>query len=236
MPRASASTRVWRKTARAASNAGARRARRTSASRGVGHHALPGLRVREGHEAGRGQVALARVAQVQGDHVVPATQRAERLLVALGLEVGDDGDDAAPLHHPLGEAQRPGEVGAAADRLARQQVAHDAQRVVAAAARGHVALDAVGEEHRAHPVVVGHRREGEHRRELRGVVALEQVREPNCCEPETSTSEQQGEVALLDELLDVGRAHARGDVPVDRAHVVARAGTRAPRRTPCRAP
>ena len=107
------------------------------------------------------------------------------------------------------------------DGLAREQVAHDAQGVVAAAARGHVALDAVGEQHGADPVVVGDRREGQHRRELRRVVALQEVLRAELLGAGHVHQEQQREVALLHELLHVGRAHARGDVPVDGAHLVA---------------
>ena len=115
----------------------------------------------------------------------------------------------------------PGEVGAAALWLARQQVAHDAQRVVAAAARGHVAFDAVGEDHAADAVVVGDSREGQHRRQLGGVVALAQVARAEILRARDVDQQQQREVALLDELLHVRRAHAGGDVPVDRAHLVA---------------
>jgi hypothetical protein len=159
---------------------------------------------------------------VERHHVVAAAQRAERLLVALGLEIGDEGDDAAAAHHALREAQRPREVGAPPEGLPRQQVAHDAQGVVAAAPRGHVALDPVGEEHRPHPVVVGHRGEGEHGRELRRVVPLQQVLRAELLRAGHVHHEQEGQVPLLDELLHVGRAHPRGDVPVDRAHLVAR--------------
>ena len=117
-----------------------------------------------------------------------AAQHTDRPLPALGLEVGDDRHDPAPAQHALREAQGAREVGAAARGLAGQQVAHDAQRVVAAVPRRHVALDAVGEQHRADAVVVRDRREGEHRRELRGESRFSRYCEPNCCEPDTSTT------------------------------------------------
>ena len=46
-------------------------------------------------------------------------------------------------------------------------------------------------------------------------------RVPNCWLPLQSTSQQDGQLAFLDEALDEGMAHAGGDVPVDGADVVA---------------
>ncbi len=218
---ASASTRVLRKIACAAANAGARSARRTSGRDVSAIEPLAGLRVGERDEAGRRHVLLARVPQVERDDVVPPAQDAERALVALGLEVGDDRHDAAALEHPLREPQRAGEVGAAALGLAGEQVAHDAQRVVAAPARRHVALDAVGEDDAADAVVVRDGREREHRGQLGCVLALAQVPRAELLGARHVDDEQEREVALLDELLHVRRAHAGGDVPVDRADLVA---------------
>ena len=188
---------------------------------GVHDDALAGLGVEQRHQPHVRELALARVGQVERDHVVPAAQHADPLLEPLALEIRDHGDDAAPLHHALREAEPHRDVGAAPARRDRQQVADDAQRVVTPAPRGRVALDAVREQHRAHAVVVEHRRERQHRRQLDRVVALEDEVGAERLRARDVHGQQQREVALLDELLDVERAHARGHVPVDGAHVVA---------------
>ena len=218
---ASASTRVFLKTACAAAKPAALSARRTSGREVSATTRAPGLGIAEGHEPGVRHLAFARVGEVERHDVVAAPQHADRALPALGLEVRQHRDDPAPAQHALGEAQGAREIGAAAQRLARQQVADDPQRVVAAAPRRHVAFDAVGEEHRADAVVIGDRGEREHRRQLRRVVALQQVLRAELLRAGHVHHQQQREVALLDELLDVGRAHARRHVPVDRAHLVA---------------
>jgi hypothetical protein len=93
---------------------------------------------------------------------------------------------------------------------------------VAAALLGrHEPLDPVGHDVQADPVVVLDRRERDHRGELGRELALDLAARPE--EPRRAHVDHQVDraVALLDELLDVGRVHPRRDVPVDRPDVVA---------------
>jgi hypothetical protein len=83
-------------------------------------------------------------------------------------------------------------------------------------------LDPVGEEQRPHAVVVpngGHR---EHCGELGGELALETAPGAEAFRPGQVDGEHHGELALLDVPLDKRAPHARGDVPVDDPHLVAR--------------
>ena len=100
-------------------------------------------------------------------------------------------------------------------------VAHDARAWSHALPGRHEPLDAVGEEHRADPVVVRHRREGEQRGELGREVALGQVARAEVLGARDVDEQEDRQVALLDELLDVRDADAGRDVPVDGADVVA---------------
>jgi hypothetical protein len=82
-------------------------------------------------------------------------------------------------------------------------------------------LDAVGEEHEPDPVVVAHRREREHRRQLDGQLALEPPRRAEPLRARQVDDEHHGELALLLVAPNERPAHARRHVPVDRPHLVA---------------
>ena len=71
-------------------------------------------------------------------------------------------------------------------------------------------------------VVVPNGRHRQHRAELAGELALESRHRAESLGPREIDGEHHRELTLLDIALDEGAAHARGDVPVDRAHLVAR--------------
>ena len=84
-----------------------------------------------------------------------------------------------------------------------------------------VELDAVAEGDEAGLVVVGVGGEGEQGRELGGQLALGGGGGAEAGGGADVDEQVEDELALFDVLLDVGRAHARRDVPVDEAHLVA---------------
>src|SRR5881397_2095937 len=106
-------------------------------------------------------------------------------------------------------------------RLELQDVAHETQHVLLALARRHETLHAVGEEQQAHLVVVANRRERDRRRHLCRLLELELHARAEIPRAGGIHAQDDGELALLDELLDVRPIHARGYLPVDGTHVVA---------------
>jgi hypothetical protein len=86
----------------------------------------------------------------------------------------------------------------------------------------HEALDAVGEEDEADPVVVLDRAEREERRDLGDRLHLGPGGRAEALRGGEVDEEHDGHLPLLGEDLHVGLVHARRDVPVDETHVVAR--------------
>ena len=83
------------------SSAAARRRERKPGSLGVDEDLLAGLGVLDLDRADVGQLDLTRVADLQGDHLVPLREPAERPLPArLRDEVGDDDDERPPAGQP----------------------------------------------------------------------------------------------------------------------------------------
>jgi hypothetical protein len=102
-----------------------------------------------------------------------------------------------------------------------EQLLDDREHVLAAAAGRDEHLDLVGEADQADAVVVADRREGEGGGEAGDEVALVEVAAAEVEAGRHVDEEHHRQLALLGEQLDVGLAGAGGDVPVDRAHVVA---------------
>src|SRR5262249_21773797 len=102
-----------------------------------------------------------------------------------------------------------------------QDVADQAEDVAGALPRRHEAFDAGGELDQADLVVVADGAESDDRGELGGDLALLLQHGAEVVAAATVGDEQDGQLALLDEALDEGVAHAGGDVPVDGADVVA---------------
>ena len=99
--------------------------------------------------------------------------------------------------------------------------ANDAQHVAAAFARRDEFLHLVAEQQQADLVVVADGGEGEHGGDLGGEFALGLVARAEQAGAAHVHDEHEREFAFLDEFLDERMVHPRGDVPVNRAHVVA---------------
>ena len=153
---------------------------------------------------------------------MPPRQPAEHRFVAGGHEVGEDEEDRAAAERGLELFEGGTEVGTDPDRLEGEQLADEPEHVAAPLGGREMMLDAIGEERRAHPVVVPCRGQGEHRGHLGAELALgtDQAAEP--ARGAEVHQEHHRELALLEVALDVGAPEPRGDVPVDGADVVAR--------------
>ena len=93
--------------------------------------------------------------------------------------------------------------------------------MAAAFARRNEFFNFVGKKNQADFVIVPNRRECEYGGDFRRKFALGLVTRAKQAGPAYVHDEHERELALLDELLDERMVHARGDVPVNRAHVVA---------------
>ena len=119
------------------------------------------------------------------------------------------------------ETQRFRNTGPPRLRLEADQFADDGQDMAAPLFRGDEFLDPVGEEDAAHLVVVLRGREGQHGGDFGLQVFLQAVRGAEHPGAADIHQEHHRQLALLFVDLDVGRARAGRDVPVDVAHVVA---------------
>ena len=188
---------------------------------GIDPDALAGLGVGNLKQADVGQGRLERIADVQGDQVVAARRQAQGRLEVLSEEVADQEDHRAALEQAAHGLQCPGQVGAAARRFEVEQLADDTQDVAVALLGGDVHLHAVGEDEAAHLVLVADGAKGEHAGHLGDDLALQARAAAEEAAGAGVDHEQHGQLALLAVALDEGPAHARGDVPVDRTHLVA---------------
>ena len=88
----------------------------------------------------------------------------ERTLEAAVEEVAEQEHDRPAVQHAIDVVEPLADRGAAVRGLKEEHVADEPQHMPGALARRHKALDAVGELHESHLVVVADRAEGEHRR------------------------------------------------------------------------
>src|SRR5690606_15228324 len=95
------------------------------------------------------------------------------------------------------------------------------QRMLAALARWNVEVGAAVKQEQADLVAIVDGGQREQRTELDGGLELAAPARAKILRGRYVDEQHHGELALLDEALDVRLAGARGDVPVDRAHVVA---------------
>ena len=189
---------------------------------GVHEHALAGLRVLEDDAAHVGQFEFARVHDGHRDEVVAARGDAQLLAVVRCVEIREHEHDGAAACDPVEKFQRAGEVGAATFWLEEKDLADDAQRMQAALPRRDEQLDVIGKQDAADLVVVANRAERKHARDLRGEFALAEMHAAEFARRAHIHDEHHRQLALLGEFLDERIAHARRDVPVNRAHVVTR--------------
>ena len=191
---------------------------------GVDDDLLAGLGIAHRHQADVGQVHLERIDRRTAVTSWRVRELAERRVPARRAdEVGDDEDAAAALDDALAGPQqvaqvrsRPAALAAGRGRHALQQVQH----VQAAAARRQHGVDLGAVEQGADAVAVPREQPRQHADELARDLALGEPVEPKSTLALRSTRNQARELAVLGELAHVGLLQARGDVPVDVAHVV----------------
>ena len=106
-------------------------------------------------------------------------------------------------------------------RLEKQNLADDAQHVAAALARRDELFHLVGEQQQADLVVVADGGKGEHGGDFGGQFAFRLLARAEQAGAAHVHHQHHRQFALLDEFLDERMIHPRGDVPVNRAHVVA---------------
>ena len=106
-------------------------------------------------------------------------------------------------------------------RLEKQNFADDAQDVAAAFARRNKFFHLIAEKNQPDFVIVANGGEREHRGNFRREFAFGLVARAEQARAAHVHDEHEREFAFLDELLDERMIHPRGDVPVNRAHVVA---------------
>ena len=131
-----------------------------------------------------GQLGLARVGDLDGEHVVPAGERAQRarprrpLAAVRGLaEVGHDDDEARPARQPHDAAQPEGERVVGRRRAVRRDARRDRaaqrdERVAAAARRQHPRDRRAAREQRD-ATRAAHRQPADHLGDARGDVGLQ---------------------------------------------------------------
>ena len=186
-------------------------------------HCAPGFGVLEGNQPHVRNRQFERVVQVHGNRIVAARRHVERLAVrfGVGLKVRDEEDDAALLVNAVQCIECVGNLGAAPLGLEGQQLAHNAQYVAAATPGRNVQLDLVGEDNQPHAVVVACGGKGEHGSQFGSQFALQARRRAKIARGRRVHHEHDRQLARLDVALDIGLVHARGHIPVNRAHVVA---------------
>ena len=188
------------------------------------HPRMARLEIDHACQGAHRKTLLPRIENGNGDDVMLPIQAVQRTLEGEVQKVGEDENDRAFHSHSLQVAHGLLDVGGAA-RTAHGRVdrrTHHHLRVGPSPTRGQERADVVREEQQPDPVGVLHRREREDGRELGGDVALAPVRRPERHRPGDVDGDEHGQIALLDELLHVRHAAARGHVPVDRPDVVAR--------------
>ena len=186
----------------------------------------PGLRVGQPQVADRRQLHLARVADLDGQDAVARAQRAQRRLpVLLAAEVRDDHHQPAVAGQRGGARDRVAERGRARAVLLRlrAQLVQQREQAEAALARAHDARGAAAERDHAEAVAAPRRHVADGQRDALGDVRLAAVRGAERHRGGDVEQQPRGHRALADVHAHVRLAHARGHVPVDVAHVVARA-------------
>ena len=188
--------------------------------RGVEERRRSGLGVLERDDTYVGKLELARIGECERDDVVLASEHSYRFVDVHVDEVGDEEHNAPLLRHVGKEPRGRRQLGAVAARLGEEKLADDPEQVLAPAARGQPLLHAFRETQQPDAVVVLQRRKREERGDLGTelALALRDAAEPR--RGRAVDRKEDVQLAVLAELLDVRRAHASGDVPVDAADVV----------------
>ena len=188
---------------------------------GVDLERITSLRIHQSRDSDVRQVALARVFDGDGYDVVPLRQDLQRMGDVALEKIRDDEYDRVLVQHFRDVVDRGHHVGSAPDGLEREEIANDAQHVTPSLPRRNDVLDAIGEKKNANAVVVPNRGHRQHSGQLARQLALESLYRPESLRSGEIDDQHHGELALFDVALDERPAHSRGDVPVDRADLVA---------------
>jgi hypothetical protein len=188
---------------------------------GVDLERLTGLGIDEARDPDIRKLSLARVLDRDRNDVVTLCEQLERMIDVCLEKVRDDEHDRVLVQHPRDIVDCRHHVRSPTDGLEGEQIADDAQHVSPSLPRRNHVLDAIGEQEHAHAIVVSDCRHREHRRQLGGKLALESLDGSKSLRARQVDDEHHGQLALLDVPLHEGSPHARGDVPIDRAHLVA---------------
>ena len=179
------------------------------------------LGVDEAKLADIGELLLARVAHLDGEHGVAAGEPQQRPPpVERPAEVRDDDDERALARDLVGELQRVAQRAGAGRRKVAQQVQRVEQRAPALARPLDRRLGA--ERDRAEPVAAPRRRIADRDRDAFGDVGLAPVGGAERHRRRRVEHEPRDEHALGELDAHVRLAGARRHVPLDPAHVVAR--------------
>jgi hypothetical protein len=184
---------------------------------------LAGLGVLHHEQPQVGQVHLQRVVQAHRDQLVAAREQRERLGPARRAdEIRHHEDERAALDHREAAVQQ---VLQARSRRARElrprgHLAHEVQHVAPAASRRDHGVDLLAVEQRADAVAVAREQARQHRDEVGRHRALAHLARAEVHRGREVEQEPGADVAVLVVLAHVGRLQARGDVPVDVAHIV----------------
>ena len=182
------------------------------------------LGVDERQRSDRRELELTWVDDLDREHLVAQGQHAQASLpVTVVEEVGDDHDETAPPDERGQSTQTAGQVDRAVlDPVARCQGVQQRLEVALAATRREHALAARFEQHRTQPVAGVVREEPDRGGSSQGQVGLLAIGGAEVDAGGAVDDDPALELAVGDGGSDVGLLHARSDVPVDAADVVAR--------------
>jgi hypothetical protein len=184
----------------------------------------PGLGIGEPEVADGRELHLTRIADLDGEHAVAATQRSQgRLPVAVAAEVGDDDDEPAVAGERGGLARglaQGGRAGAVGLRLGAQ-LGQQREQPEAALARAHDPRLAAADRDDPEAVAAPRRHVADRERDALRDVGLAAVGRAEGHRGGDVEQQPRGHRALAHVHPHVRLAHPRGHVPVDVAHVVA---------------
>ena len=111
--------------------------------------------------------------------------------------------------------------GSLVPRLMKQDVAHQSQGVTIAFRRAQADFDAVGEQNQPDPIVIAHRPQSKHCRQLGQGLAFRAGAASRLLAAAQIEHQNNGLLAFLHVAFDERMSHPGGHIPVDSAHVIA---------------
>ncbi len=189
----------------------------------VDENLVAGFGVLHYDQADVGQLELHRVIQTHGDDFVPACKQRELPApTRLADEIRNDEHDRAALDHRVRRCEQLGEIGFLAGRRGLHSLhsIEHVQHVTPAVARRDHFVSLMGVQNGADSIAVAREQTREHGDELGRQLALAHFARTEVDRARKIENEPGGDFAILLKLAHVRRLQARGDVPVDVAHVV----------------